>query len=223
MENREYIREVDLLGYLPQYLKSYKELNEIFKVEEPEVEILFKKLGSLRSNQFISTADAVGIDKFEGLLGLLVNKKEDLETRKTRVLVKWLEDIPYTYEVLEAQLIRICGVDGFAMTLVANSYYLEVLVKLVAIERFEEVEKLLSRIVPCNLTVNAYIDFNRYRLFKAFMYKEIGKFTFKELREKVIDVDEYLHRFRDYIGDTYGELSVVSFGKFRRKGEWFSE
>ncbi len=223
MENSDYIREVDLLGYLPQYLKSYKELKEVFKVEEPEIVSLFKELGVIRANQYICTADELGIDRFEGILGLLVNKNEDLETRRARVLVKWLEDIPYTFETLVVQLESLCGVDGFEMTLDNESYYLEVLVRLAALDRFSEVQSLLSRVVPCNLTVNAFVDFNKYKLFKPFMYKEIGKFTFKELREKVINVDDYLHRFSDYIGETYGELGVFRFGELRRKGEWFSE
>ncbi len=223
MSSQELYREVDLLGYLPEYLHYYKELEVMAGVEKPELESLFNELRYVRGNQYILSCDLVGIERFEKLLGLKVKKSEDLESRRARVLVKWMEDIPYTYETLEMQLEALCGVDGFEMELFNDIYYLKVLVRLSSMSRFEEVQKLLARIVPCNLTLNAFIDFNKYKLVKPFMYKEVGKFTFKELREKEIVVDEYLHRHSEYVGCAYSGLSVVSYGVVRRKGEWYSE
>ncbi len=221
MSNSENYREVDLLGYLPTYLQSYNEFKVLANVEEPEIESLFNELQVVRNNQFINSCDEVGIEKFEKLLDIGVNKNDALETRKARVLVKWLQDIPYTYETLGTQLSSLCGVDGFEMTLDNEKYYLEVLVRLVAKERLEDVKALLGRVAPCNLDINTFIDYNRHEKFKPFMYKEIGKFSYNDLREKIIDVDEYLNRNNRYNEVTYLETKELSYDELRRNGDWY--
>ncbi len=132
-----------------------------------------------------------------------------------------MQDIPYTYETLEMQLNSLCGVDGFELFLDNDSYYLEVLVKLVSKDRFEDIKRFLNSVVPCNLTVNVFVDYNKYMIFKPFMYKEVSKFTWKELREKIIDVDDYLYKHCEYRELTNFEISELNYGNVRRKGEWF--
>ncbi len=94
-------RDVNLLSYLPTYLKSYKEFKVLAEAEGPEIETVFNELNIIRSNQFINSCDEEGIEKFEDLIGISVNKNDNLETRKARVLIRWVQDIPYTYETLE--------------------------------------------------------------------------------------------------------------------------
>ncbi len=222
MSSEKY-REVNLLEYLPQYLQEYRELKVISEVEKPELESLFTELDLLGKRQFISTCDEVGIEKFEKLLGLPTIKGEKLESRKARVMVRWLEDIPYTFETLEKQLEQLCGVDGYITTLDNKAYFLEVLVKLNVKERFEDVQQLLSRIVPCNIRINTFIDYNKYITFKPFMYKEVGRFTHKELRERVIEIDKYLNKNGDYVEVNYLYLVEFTNRDLRRKGEWYGK
>ncbi len=216
-------REVDLLGYLPQYLQSYKELKVISEVEGAELSGIFKELGVTRTNQYISTCDEVGVERFESLLGIGVNKNDTLETRKARVLVRWLEDIPYTTETLKIQLENLCGRDGFKVTLDNARYYLEVLVQPVAKDRFQEVRLLVGRVVPCNLAVVVAMDYNIHNLFKVFEGKELRKFTHKELRENDIKVDKYMFSYQERGGFRYQDLGELSFEEVRRKGVWFDE
>ncbi len=216
-------REVDLIGYLPEYLQNYTELKATFGVEEPELEGLFDELEVIRKNQFINDCDEVGVARFESLLRVKVSKSDTLEVRKGRALVKWMQDIPYTYETLKGQLDGLCGADGYEIKLINQAYYIDLKISLRKKEFYNEVVELLKRVVPCNIEAKAYIDYNKYGLYTPFLCKEIGKFRNSELREKVINADEYFNRNNGYIGNKYVSLGARTNEMMRRKGDWFNE
>ncbi len=184
----ENYRNVDLLGYLPTYLQNYNEFKILAEVEEPELESLFNELRVVRNNQFINSCDELGVERFEKLLGIGVNKNDALETRRARVLVKWLQDIPYTFETLEKQLDNLCGSFGYSMTLLQEIYQLDVAVSLAYRGLYNEVQEVLNRIVPCNLVINLYVDYNKHGTLKPITHSELGNLTNKELRERVFEV-----------------------------------
>ncbi|MFV0520512.1 MAG: putative phage tail protein [Lachnospirales bacterium] len=212
-----------LLNYLPTYLHSYNELKEIFKVEEPELEDLYIELKKVLSNQFIQVAGEYGIKRFESLLNIIPKGSDTLEVRRARVLLNWFKDIPYTYEKLKELLDTIFGEDTYVMGLENEIYFLDVLIKLTFKDLYNEVFEFLREVVPCNLTLNVSVDYNKYGLYKPFMYKELRKFTHKELREKEIKVMEYLNKYNCYKGFTYEDLKTITNGVLRRKGTWFNE
>ncbi|MFV0520353.1 MAG: putative phage tail protein [Lachnospirales bacterium] len=216
-------REVNLLGYLPLFVQNYKEIQSIMGVEKEEIENVFNEATVVRENQYIVTADKIGIKRFEKLLGISPLKSDTLETRRARVLALWIRNIPYTYETLDSMLKGICGEGFYEMSLFNEIYKLDVLVKLAIKDRFEDIKKLLDVVVPCNLGVKLYIDYNKHRLFKPFMYKEAEKFTHKELREKIIVVDEYLFKYNGYEWKDFkhSDLKFVKHNDRRRKGEWY--
>ncbi len=216
-------REVSLLEYLPEYLREYKELKVLAETEKPELEVLFDVLEKIRENQFIETCDEMGVARFEKLLGISSNKNDSLETRRSKVGIRWLEDIPYTYETLKVQLDNLCGEDVYEMTLDNGIYFLDVAVKLQNKELYEEVLGLLKRVVPCNLTIDAYIDYNTYGFFLPFMCKELYQYSYDDMREKLIVKDELFKKNRIYVGKTHSELSEDMNKVLRRKGEWFNE
>ncbi len=215
-------REVDLLSYLPLYVQNYREIQKIMESEKPEVEGLFQELYTLRQNQYILTCDEVGIERFEKLLGIVPFKSEELEKRRAKVLLAWVTDLPFTYETLEVQLTSLLTKEGFKMALYNDIYRLDVCISLFQKGMYDEVVKLLKWVVPCNIGLNPYIDYNKHRLFRPFMHKELGKFTHSELREKVIEVDEYLHKNNEYEKVKYSDLKVFDNHLLRRKGDWYS-
>ncbi len=216
------LREIKLIDYLPPYIQNYKEIEEIMVTENPEMQLVADETEVIKNNQYILTCDEKGISRFEKLLNILVSKNDSLDARIKRVLVKWNDNIPYTYENLEVFLNSLCGDDGYFMYLFNDEYKLDVYIRLKVKEMYDDVVLLLDRVVPCNLGVNVIIDYNRHKLFKPFMHKELSKFTHRELREKIIEVDlKYLNRHSVYNGVTYGDLEVVTNDKVRRKGEWF--
>ncbi|MBD5103713.1 MAG: DUF2313 domain-containing protein, partial [Ruminococcaceae bacterium] len=108
-------KEIDLLSYLPQFLREYEETKSALDAENPEFELLWEQAGEVLNSSFIDRADEYGIKRFEKLLGILPDAESDLETRRSAVKVKWLSKLPYTYRMLLKQLEIICGED-FSVT-----------------------------------------------------------------------------------------------------------
>ncbi len=211
------VRDVNLISYLPQFMQEYKELKKLFEIEEPELESIFEQMDIIRKNLFIESCDENGIKRFEKLLKITPSKTDSLEVRRDRVKALWIEEIPYTYEALAVQLDNIIGIDGYEMTLHNKIYQLDVKIKLMLKHKYFEVIKFMERVVPCNIVQNIFIDYNKYRDFRHFMHREVGKYTFKQLREQVIDFENYFNENSEYLGFMYKELNMFENGYLRRK------
>lgn len=106
------IRNVDLVSYLPPFLQKYGELSETLAAEDPEFALVWEAADRLLKNAFIETADEYGIRRFEQFLGLYPEKGEPLESRRTRVFLRWFVELPYTWRMFLFQLAQILeGVD----------------------------------------------------------------------------------------------------------------
>lgn len=152
------IREVNLLGYLPPYIQEYKEIQKIMQAENPELQTLCDTSETMKDNQFITTCDETGISFFEKLLGITASSEDTLESRIQRVLVKWNDQIPYTYRVLIQKLTTLCGVGSFTITPDWNNYSVTIQTALTLYGAVKELDNLLDYIMPANLVVTVGND-----------------------------------------------------------------
>lgn len=150
------IREVDLVSYLPEFMQLYKEPIEILKAENPEFQIIWKAADKAFYNRFISTADDYGISRFENILGIYPNSTDTLEIRRMRVQSRWFNKIPYTIRNLAEKINNILGGEyNFAIQEdFKNSYELHLTVYTINDSQNEELEYILSIVVPVNIVTN---------------------------------------------------------------------
>lgn len=146
-------KEVDLLSYWMPILRNLKEFKEIAKAEEPEIKALLEAVDRALANMFISTADEYGISQFEKMMGIYPENKADLETRRFNVLVKWNDNTIYTDVTLEGILTTLCGgKDRYKIERDYNNYHIAITTTVSVSGAYEAIRKLLSDILPCNLT-----------------------------------------------------------------------
>lgn len=149
-------KEIDLLNYLPPFLREYDETRAALNAEDPEFELLWEHAGEVLDSSFIDRADEYGIKRFEKLLGILPDTESDLETRRSAVKIKWLSKLPYTYRMLLKQLGIICGDDFSVSKKFGEDYFLRVVTHLRDFGRTSEVKKLLDEMIPANMTADYY-------------------------------------------------------------------
>ena len=123
-------REIDLLSYLPPFLREYDETKRVLNAENPEFKLLWEQSARVLDGSFILTADEYGIGRFEKLTGILPDPKSNLEARRSAVMVKWLSKLPYTYRMLLKQLEVICGEDFSVTKRLDEEYFLRVVTHL---------------------------------------------------------------------------------------------
>ena len=69
---------------------------------------------------------------------------------------------------------------------IRDRYLLTVRIALTSQKSFEEVAKLLDRVVPANLIVDLSLKYNSHAAVSRFRHSELGAFTHNELRSAVL-------------------------------------
>lgn len=153
------LREVNLIGYLPQFVQEYREIQHIMKAENPEIQKTEDETEIIKNNQFILSCNIVGIQRFEKLLGITPSAEDTLESRISRVMIRWNDAVPYTYRVLLQKLTTLCGND-FEVIPKFNQYEMEIITHLDLYGQVDELQNLLGYMIPANLAVTSSNELN---------------------------------------------------------------
>lgn len=149
------IREVNLLSFLPEFVQEYREIKHIMNSEQPEIQKLEDETEIIKNNQFILSCDADGIARFENLLGITSKPDDTLDARKSRVITRWNDSIPYTYKGLQEKLNVMCGEGNYLLIPSFNEYGLEIVVSLPLSGQADELDYMLSYMIPANIVVTS--------------------------------------------------------------------
>lgn len=124
------IREVDLVSYLPPFMQKYKEPVAALETENPEFQALWKAVEKVEYNRFISTADEYAISRYEKMIGIYPNPGDTLESRRSAVQSRWMNNKVYTLKALIDYLNTNCGEgnykaflddeNGYTLTIILN-------------------------------------------------------------------------------------------------------
>ena len=149
------IREVNLLSFLPEFMQEYVEMQQIMNSEQPEIQKLEDETEIIKNNQFILSCDIDGIARFENLLGITPKPDDTLDARKSRVITRWNDSIPYTYKGLKEKLNVMCGEGNYLLIPSFNEYELEIVVSLPLSGQADELDYMLSYMIPANIVVTS--------------------------------------------------------------------
>ena len=149
------IREVNLLSFLPEFVQEYREIKHIMNSEQPEIQKLEDETEIIKNNQFILSCDIDGIARFENLLGITPKPDDTLDARKSRVITRWNDSIPYTYKGIKEKLNVMCGEGNYLLIPSFNEYGLEIVVSLPLSGQADELDYMLSYMIPANIVVTS--------------------------------------------------------------------
>lgn len=146
------VKKVELIKYLPEFLRGYKEFIELFKVGDKELQRLIDETEPIKNLSFVLFCDEVGIKRYEDILKIPTNLADGLEARRNRVLIRINDSLPYTYRELLNQLRSLCG-DDFTVVLLNDIYTLKIDVNLPLAGQVDEFDRMLRKLIPANLVV----------------------------------------------------------------------
>jgi len=145
------IKTANLILYIPQVLQGNREYKMIMDAEDPEFQLVFDTSEVLLDDLFIPSATSEGLKRFEKILNVKPSSQDTIETRRLRVLTRWNDKIPYTWNALKEKLDVLCGKDNYVLDLENNIYTLNIEVHLGTYGALDELFSMLHQMIPCNL------------------------------------------------------------------------
>ena len=140
-----------LKKYLPEFVSSIKEFQELDRTISIEVDELREKLLQLQENQFIETANEEGLRRHEQMLNIApVN---DIEIRRFNLLNKYNSTIPFTIGWLTNFLNTTIGRGEFFIDLDYSTYTLTISVVKNKEHLIESLKGDLRKRIPANLVL----------------------------------------------------------------------
>lgn len=164
-ENDEIIeikRDVDIGKHLPQdIIGKGAEFTEIRNNENYELSRLFIEINRLLKNTFIMSADKLGLQHYESLLGEKI--EGSLEDRRRKIYALWNKKTVWTHRTLITWLDEYIGRGNYELELRYNDYKIEF--KVLVGSRYEVDEawlrKQLRMIIPANLGITWTLVFSQ--------------------------------------------------------------
>jgi len=179
------IREVDLLSYIPDFLKEYEEMRVIQEVLQTEIQHMEDETEALFDNQFIMSSDLGNIRRYEQMLRLQASSRDTLADRRFKVLSKWNRIIPYTKVTLRPRLAVLCGEDGYTLEIDPEKKII-VRVALKSKRNLNEVKRMLEEFVPCNMVIDLDLLYNQHHLLNEYTHRQLGAWTHRYIRNEVL-------------------------------------
>lgn len=144
-------RVIDLTRYLPGFLREVEELNQAARAEEAEVERLYTRMDQMWNAGFIRTADLQGIKRWEALLGIKPYSGDTLEERRSAVLSRWNQQLPYSLARLKERLDAAVGRPNYELDVRYGRYELELILIDQAYRVMQETRDMTKAMIPANL------------------------------------------------------------------------
>lgn len=150
------VRDVNLLGHLPPFIQEYREIREIMQSEDPEFQLGADESERIKNNQFIQSCDLQGIARFEKLMGIVSSVDDTLESRISRAITRWNDNVPYTWNTLLNKLNVLCGSpDAYSVNRDLAKSILDVTTHLDLYGQVEELDYFLSYMMPATFVVQS--------------------------------------------------------------------
>jgi hypothetical protein len=176
-----------LIDYLPPFMQVYREIATIMETEQPEIDLLWNSADDAFADQYILEATVNGVSRWEFMLGISPKGTDTLDERKFRILARLNQELPYTLRKLMQVLTNLCGEDGYSVEVNAAEYHVEVKLALSNESNYSEVESILKKMLPANLTSAIKIKYNSHKVLNQMSHAELAAFTHDDLRKEVFE------------------------------------
>ena len=176
-----------LISYLPMFMQEYKEMKTIMEAEQVEIDHLWSEVQNSMLDQFILDATENGVKRWESMLGISPKDTDTIDERKFRILTKLNQELPYTLRKLEQTLTNLCGVDGFSIDVQSKEYSVYVKLALDNRSNYQEVEKILNKMIPANMVTYIQIMYTIHSNLIGYTHEELSNYTHEQIKEVFVN------------------------------------
>ena len=138
---------MELKEYWPRFLQDLFEFGQIADAEQPECTQAVQDIRSAPDDFFLFSLSEYGCERWEAILGLTAAPGDTLEGRRERILIKYLNHLPYTWRTLLSYLQSIDPKAGAVL----EDYRIQIDVELQGDSQREDLQATLRQMIPANL------------------------------------------------------------------------
>lgn len=171
---------------LPDDLRDIGELRAICDALNSEIDMLLTYIWQIRRAPCVLDADEYGISRHEKALGIIPLDGDTLDDRRFRVLSVYKGDLPYTERALYNMLAELCGADAVNLDVDTQNFKITVRIGLQSKSMYDSALKLINRIRPCNMLLDADLKYNTHETLSRYTYGELAQFTYEELKNRYL-------------------------------------
>lgn len=154
-----------LIKYMPLFLQNVREFQEIFNVEDKELEYLNEQVENILKEIIVNTAEGYGLNRYEKIYNIQ-NDTTDIEKRRFNILSKMNNRLPYTINWLKNKLNNIIGKDNYEIILDNNNYKIQIDV----LALFEDIAVMLNKDLREQLPANLVVTVNLFQTVQCQQY-----------------------------------------------------
>lgn len=180
-------REIKAIEYLPEYMGELKEIKELYKAIQPELDRGYNALDGSFEECFVLLCRSFGLERYEKILGITPLPSDTTEDRRLRILTLINGDTPYTFDRIYRKLVFLCGEGNVNMDYTKEIYTLRVMLQLRAKNQFDTVYRMLKRMLPCNISLICLLAYNRHMDLGRLTHKQLAAFNHRMLFEEVLE------------------------------------
>lgn len=144
---------MNLIKYMPPFLKEVREFKEIFGAEDIQIEKLNNQINSMLREVIVKTAEDYGLRRYEKIYGI-TRPAETLEARRMAILLKMNNRVAYTYKWLIQTLNEAIGTENYKITTDFNNYKMNIEIALNYTEAAELLKNDLVKQMPANIELD---------------------------------------------------------------------
>lgn len=144
---------MNLIKYMPPFLKEVREFKEIFGAEDIQIEKLNNQINSMLREVIVKTAEDYGLRRYEKIYGI-TRPAETLEARRMAILLKMNTRVAYTYKWLIQTLNEAIGAENYKITTDFNNYKMNIEIALNYTEAAELLKNDLVKQMPANIELD---------------------------------------------------------------------
>lgn len=174
-----------LIEYMPLFLQDVREFQEIFKVEDKELDSLKEQIENVLKEIIVNTAEKYGLDRYEKIYNIQ-NTTTDIATRRFNILSKINNRLPYSVNWLINKLNNTIGENNYILEVDHNNYT----IKIQIISEFKQIAQLLKidlrEQLPANLIINVVLFQKEENIQYVGAFMHIGEYETLTVESEVV-------------------------------------
>lgn len=175
-----------VLRYAPELYIDNIDMLAVYNAQKLELIMFGQKSNQAFLNNFVKTCDLEGIRRWEKIFNILADEINDsLEYRKSRVMNKLVQQLPYTKIFLEQMLSSLFGENNYILQIINNTYIIYIDIETDIDGLYNDTIRNIRNIVPANMTIEAIqvIPYIHLYLNRYYTYEEMEQLTYGELSQ----------------------------------------